>query len=88
MAGGTAITAAGNLTSDQDLRFTPSGAPVADFTVASTCARSTGRPACGRTATRCFLRCNIWWRALAIPFRSIRRLTWQTVAHVLVAGAS
>jgi len=36
MAGETIITLVGNLTSDPDLRFTPSGAAVANFTVAST----------------------------------------------------
>lgn len=36
MAGETQITVVGNLTSDPDLRFTPSGAAVANFTVAST----------------------------------------------------
>ena len=36
MAGETAITLIGNLTADPELRFTPSGAAVANFTVAST----------------------------------------------------
>ena len=36
MAGETIITLVGNLTADPELRFTPSGAPVANFTVAST----------------------------------------------------
>jgi len=36
MAGETTITLVGNLTADPDLRFTPSGAAVANFTVAST----------------------------------------------------
>lgn len=36
MAGETVITVIGNLTSDPELRFTPSGAPVASFTIAST----------------------------------------------------
>ena len=36
MAGETVITVVGNLTSDPELRFTPSGAAVASFTVAST----------------------------------------------------
>jgi len=36
MAGETTITLIGNLTGDPDLRFTPSGAAVANFTVAST----------------------------------------------------
>jgi single-strand DNA-binding protein len=36
MAGETVITVIGNLTSDPELRFTPSGAAVANFTIAST----------------------------------------------------
>lgn len=36
MAGETIVTVVGNLTADPELRFTPSGAPVANFTVAST----------------------------------------------------
>ena len=36
MAGETTITVIGNLTGDPELRFTPSGAAVANFTVAST----------------------------------------------------
>ena len=36
MAGETIITVVGNLTDDPELKFTPSGAPVANFTVAST----------------------------------------------------
>ncbi|MFF3353361.1 single-stranded DNA-binding protein [Streptomyces sp. NPDC002917] len=36
MSGETVITVIGNLTADPELRFTPSGAPVANFTIAST----------------------------------------------------
>ena len=36
MAGDTIITIIGNLTADPEMRFTPSGAAVASFTVAST----------------------------------------------------
>lgn len=36
MAGETVITVVGNLTADPELRFTQSGAAVANFTVAST----------------------------------------------------
>lgn len=43
MAGDTTITVVGNLTADPELRFTPSGAAVANFTVASTPASSTDR---------------------------------------------
>ena len=36
MAGETVLTLVGNLTKDPEMRFTPSGAAVASFTVAST----------------------------------------------------
>ena len=36
MAGETTLTIVGNLTADPELRFTPTGHAVADFTVAST----------------------------------------------------
>jgi len=36
MSGETTLTIIGNLTADPELRFTPSGAAVANFTVAST----------------------------------------------------
>jgi len=36
MSGDTSITVIGNLTADPDLRFTPSGSAVANFTIAST----------------------------------------------------
>ena len=36
MSGETSITIVGNLTADPDLKFTQSGIPAANFTVAST----------------------------------------------------
>ena len=36
MAGDTVITVIGNLTGDPELRYTPAGAAVANFTIAST----------------------------------------------------
>lgn len=60
MAGDTVITLVGNLTADPELRFTPSGAAVASFTVASTPRmfdRQTGEWKDGEAL---FLRCNIW----------------------------
>lgn len=50
MAGETVITVVGNLVDDPELRFTPSGAAVAKFRIASTPAPSTVRPMSGRTA--------------------------------------
>ena len=53
MAGETTITVIGNLTDDPELRFTPSGAAVAKFRVASTPRYLDQHPASGRTASRC-----------------------------------
>lgn len=60
MAGETTITVIGNATADAELRFTPSGAAVANFTVASTprtLDRQTGE---WKDGDPLFLRCNIW----------------------------
>lgn len=63
MAGETTITVIGNLTADPELRFTPSGAAVANFTVASTPRtfdRQAGEWKDGETL---FMRCSIWREA-------------------------
>lgn len=60
MAGETTLTVVGNLTADPDLRYIPSGAAVANFTVASTPRtfdRQTGE---WRDGEALFLRCNCW----------------------------
>ena len=60
MAGDTIITIVGNLTADPEMRFTPSGAAVASFTVASTPRtfdRQAGEWKDGETL---FMRCSIW----------------------------
>ncbi|MCD4550077.1 MULTISPECIES: single-stranded DNA-binding protein [unclassified Schaalia] len=60
MAGETVITIIGNLTNDPELRFTQSGAAVADFTVAST-PRSFDRNANEwRDGDTLFMRCSCW----------------------------
>ncbi len=63
MAGDTVITVIGNLTADPELRFTPSGAAVASFTVAST-PRSFDRQSNEwKDGETLFLRCSIWREA-------------------------
>ncbi|WPM94303.1 single strand DNA binding protein [Arthrobacter phage Marchesin] len=60
MAGETTITVIGNLTADPELRFTPSGSPVANFTVAST-PRTFDRQANDwKDGEALFLRCSVW----------------------------
>jgi single-strand DNA-binding protein len=60
MAGETIITVVGNLTDDPELRFTPSGAAVANFTVASTPRFFDKQTNEWRDAEAMFLRCSIW----------------------------
>lgn len=63
MAGDTIITVIGNLTGDPELRFTPSGAAVANFTVANTPRtfdRTKNEFVDGDTL---FMRCSIWREA-------------------------
>jgi single-strand DNA-binding protein len=73
MAGETVITVVGNLTADPELRFTPAGAAVANFTVASTPRtfdRSSGE---WRDGEALFLRCNIWRQAAENVAESLQR---------------
>ena len=58
MAGETVITVIGNLTADPELRFTPSGAAVANFTVASTPRTFDRTSQEWKDGEALFLRCN------------------------------
>src|SRR5690625_2687669 len=60
MAGETIITVVGNLTADPELRFTPAGAAVANFTVASTPRNFDRQTNEWRDGETLFLRCSIW----------------------------
>ena len=64
MAGDTNITIIGNLTDDPDLRFTPTGAAVANFTVASTPRIFDRQTNEWKDGEALFLRCSIWRQAL------------------------
>jgi len=73
MANETPITIVGNLTADPELRFTASGAAVANFTVASTPRtfdRNTNEWVDGEAL---FLRCNIWKQAAENVAESLTR---------------
>jgi single-strand DNA-binding protein len=63
MAGETVITVVGNLTDDPELRFTPSGAAVAGFTVASTARQFDRNTNEWKDGDPLFLRCSIWRQA-------------------------
>ena len=74
-AGDTNITLIGNLTDDPELRFTPSGAAVARFRVASTpryLDRQTGEWKDGEAL---FLTCNVWRQAAEHVAESLQRGT-------------
>lgn len=60
MSGETTITIIGNLTADPELRFTPSGASVVDFTVASTPRTYDRNSGEWRDGDTLFLRCSAW----------------------------
>ncbi|HET9657124.1 MAG TPA: single-stranded DNA-binding protein [Kineosporiaceae bacterium] len=81
MAGETVITIIGNLTNDPELRFTPSGAAVANFTVAST-PRTFDRQANEwKDGETLFMRCSVWREAAENVAESLQRGT-----RVLVSG--
>jgi single-strand DNA-binding protein len=63
MAGETLITVIGNITGDPELRFTPSGAAVANFTVASTPRTFDRDTNEWKDADTLFMRCSIWREA-------------------------
>ena len=81
MAGETVLTIVGNLTGDPELRFTPSGAAVANFTVASTPRtfdRTSNEWKDGETL---FMRCSVWRDAAENVAESLARGT-----RVIVTG--
>lgn len=75
MAGETIITIVGNLTADAELRYTPSGAAVSNFTVASTPRTFDKATNEWKDGDALFMRCNAW-RQLA-----------ENVAESLTRGA-
>jgi single-strand DNA-binding protein len=62
-AGDTTITLVGNLVDDPELRFTPSGAAVAKFRVASTPRYLDKNTNEWKDGESLFLQCNIWRQA-------------------------
>ena len=73
MAGETVITLVGNLTSDPELRFTPSGVAVAKFTVASTprnLNKATNEWVDGETL---FITANVWRQAAENAAESLEK---------------
>ena len=75
MAGDTVITVVGNLTADPELRFTPSGAAVANFTVASTPRTFDKNTNEWKDGEALFLRCSVWRQAAENVAESLTRGT-------------
>ncbi|GCD90246.1 single-stranded DNA-binding protein [Nocardioides sp. LS1] len=73
MAGETVITVVGNLVDDPELRFTPSGAAVANFRIAST-PRTFDRQANEwKDGDALFLSCSVWRQAAENVAESLQR---------------
>ncbi len=81
MAGETVVTIIGNLTSDPELRFTPSGAAVANFTVASTPRTFDRQNNEWKDGETLFMRCSVWRDAAENSAESLQR-----GARVIVSG--
>jgi single-strand DNA-binding protein len=73
VAGETVITVVGNLTGDPELRFTPSGAAVANFTVASTPRTLDKATNEWKDGEALFLRCSIWRQAAENVAESLQK---------------
>ena len=72
-AGDTAITIAGNLVSDPELRYTPTGQAVATFRVASTPRFMDRQPNEWKDGESLFLSCNVWRQAAENVAESLQR---------------
>lgn len=75
MAGETQLTVIGNLTDDPELRFTPSGAAVASFTIASTPRHFDKQANEWKDGPTLFLRSSIWRQAAENVAESLARGT-------------
>ncbi|WP_037574368.1 single-stranded DNA-binding protein [Phaeacidiphilus oryzae] len=73
MAGETVITLVGNLVDDPELRFTPSGAAVAKFRLASTPRTFDRQTNEWKDGESLFLTCNIWRQAAENVAESLQR---------------
>jgi len=75
MAGDTIMTVIGNLTADPELRFTASGAAVANFTVASTPRTFDKSSNEWKDGEALFLRCSVWRQAAENVAESLHKGT-------------
>ena len=73
MAGETVITVVGNLVDDPELRFTPSGAAVANFRIASTPRTFDRQTNEWKDGEALFLSCSVWRQAAENVAESLQR---------------
>jgi single-strand DNA-binding protein len=73
MAGETVITVVGNLVDDPELRFTPSGAAVANFRIASTPRTFDRQTNEWKDGDALFLSCSVWRQAAENVAESLQR---------------
>ncbi|MEV4944484.1 single-stranded DNA-binding protein [Streptomyces sp. NPDC053755] len=73
MAGETVITVVGNLVDDPELRFTPSGAAVAKFRIASTPRTFDRQTNEWKDGESLFLTCSVWRQAAENVAESLQR---------------
>jgi single-strand DNA-binding protein len=73
MAGETVITLVGNLVDDPELRFTPSGAAVANFRVASTPRTYDRQSGEWKDGESLFISCSVWRQAAENVAESLQR---------------
>jgi single-strand DNA-binding protein len=81
MAGETVVTLVGNLVDDPELRFTPSGAAVANFRVASTPRTYDRQSGEWKDGESLFISCSVWRQAAENVAESLQR-----GARVIVTG--
>lgn len=77
------ITVIGNLTADPELRFTPSGAAVSGFTVASTPRVFDKQTSEWKDGDTTFLRCSVWRQPAEHVAESLRKGDRVVVVGVL-----
>jgi single-strand DNA-binding protein len=73
MAGETVITVVGNLVDDPELRFTPSGAAVANFRIASTPRTFDRQTNEWKDGDALFLSCSVWRQAAENVAESLQK---------------
>ena len=88
MAGDTQITVVGNLVDDPELRFTPSGAAVANFRIASTPRTFDKQTNEWKDGEALFLSCSVWRQAAENVAESLQKGMRVVVQGNLARGST